>query len=155
MDLALLLQQLATSLGLESLELNENGVLSLEFDGEVTVHLEPDPQSDACHLYSTLCRIPDDEAARLTLFSAILAANGFGRGTLGAAFAVDEQAQEVILGRIFRPARTEAEDLRQWLSEMVSAVNIWRQRLPELGSEGPPPQETVSPPNEFFHMLRA
>ena len=156
MDLAHLLQQLATSLGVDSLELNEHGVLSLQFDDKVIVHMEPDPQTEDCHMYSSLCRIPDDEGARLALFSAILAANGFGRGTLGAAFAVDEQAQEVILARIFRPERTEVEDLRHWISEMVSAMNIWLQRLPELGGEGQGQAASSAehPPGELVHMLR-
>jgi len=155
MDLAHLLQQLATSLGVDALELNEHGVLSLEFDETVTLHLEPDPHTDECHLYTTLCRIPEDDGARLTLFSAILAANGFGRGTFGAAFGVDEQAREVILARIFRPARTEAEDLRQWISELVSAVNIWRQRIPELGGDERSALPIDEPPAGFLHMLRA
>lgn len=134
MEFEQLLQYLAKSLGHESFELNENGVLSLQFGDDLLLHLEPDPDEVRFHLYSTLCRLPATEAEGAALFSALLKANCFGRGTGGAFFAVDEAQSEVLLSRVFTTARTEPDDLFSALQDMVSHMDIWRKRLPELGA---------------------
>ena len=132
MELERLLQYLAQSLGHDSFRLNENGVLSLRFEGDIVIHLEPDPAETDCHLYSTLCRVPDDPRAKATLLEALLTANCFGRGTAGSAFAIDEQASEIILCRRFITEYADPADLMRWLQDMVSTMAVWRQRLPDL-----------------------
>jgi hypothetical protein len=155
MDLDYLLQQLATSLGTVSLELNENGVLSMQFEDDLVVNIEPELEKEICHLYCVLWRAPEDEEARLRLFTALLTANCFGHGTGGAAFSLDEQSLEILLGRTFRPERTTVEELRQWISEMIPVVEIWQRRLSDLSfdSDDDVPTEREES-SEMMHFLR-
>ncbi len=137
MELEQLLHYLAQSLGQETFELNEDGVLSLCFDDDIIVNLEPGPEGEDCHLYAVLCRLPADPESRLDLFEALMTANCFGKGTAGASFSLDEEENEILLGRIFRIQTTEPAALTQWLQDMISTMDIWRQRLPTLGAEQP------------------
>jgi hypothetical protein len=134
MELEQLLQHLASSLGHENFELNEHGVLSLRFDDDIVVHLEPDPDEYHCHLYSTLCRVPEDTGTRQRILEALMTANTFGKGTGGAAFGLDEGQNELVLTRTFSLERVQPKDLMPWLQDMVSVMDIWRKRLPELGA---------------------
>jgi hypothetical protein len=134
MELEQLLQHLASSLGHENFELNENGVLSLRFDEDIVVHLEPDPDERHCHFYSALCRVPEEVEPRHRLLEALMTANTFGKGTGGAAFGLDESQNELVLTRTFSFERVQPEDLMPWLQDMVSVMDVWRKRLPDLGA---------------------
>jgi hypothetical protein len=133
MELSLLLHYLGTHLGLETLALNNHGVASLKFGDDLVVHLEPDPRHPWAHLYAPLCPLPVDAAAKAALFEPLLMANAFGRGTEGAAFAIDEEHQEIVLGRIFHPATTEPQELLQALQDLVGTLSIWKRRLHDDG----------------------
>jgi hypothetical protein len=141
MDVRRLLQHLAEFLGEETFELNEHGVLSLRFGEDIVIHLEADPDGAQCHFYSPLCRIPEDADTRLAILEALMKGNTFGKGTAGAVFGVDESQNELVLTRSFSLDRAGPEDVVLWLQEMVSVMDIWRKRLPELGADGPPAAE--------------
>jgi hypothetical protein len=132
MELSALLHQLASTLGMEALELNEHGVLSLQFGDTTVINLEPDPQSGECHMYSSLCRAPEDADSRSQLFGAFLAGNCFGRGTAGAAFSLDESNDEILLGRQFELEAARPEQLIAWLRDFLTIMDIWQKRLPEI-----------------------
>ena len=151
MELEQLLHYLAQSLGQETLELNESGVLSLRFGDDIVTHLEPDPNGVDCHLYSVLCHLPEDPDSRRSLDEALMAANCFGKGTAGATFGLDEQQNEFVLTRTFRIQRTEPGDLFQWIQDTVTVMDIWRKRLPELGATEPPPVPSAF---EFDYAIR-
>jgi hypothetical protein len=153
MELSALLHELASSLGMESLELNENGVLSLQFDDTIVINLEPDPQSGECHLYSSFCRAPEDAESRSRLFGALLAGNCFGRGTDGAAFSLDESSDEILLGRQFDLEAARPEQLLAWLRDLVTIMDIWQQRLPEITGDTARP--AAQPPDESTYFIRA
>lgn len=150
MEFEQLLQYLAKSLGHESFELNENGVLSLSFGDGILVNLEPEPDGLTFQMYSVLCRLPDTEEEAMTLFEALLKANCFGRGTSGAVFALDEQQDEILLCRSFSTARTEPADLFAALQDMVSVMDVWRERLPELGAPEPEAAEAGQDPSMVY-----
>ena len=155
MKLSSLLQQVADSLGIDSLELNEHGVLALQIDDDVVISLEPDPDEEICHLYSSLCRVPEDDEARAQLLEALMTANCFGKGTAGASFGLDDKNHEILLGRVFDPERTTSEELLPWITNMVEVIQIWRTRLQELGADAVdalPEQEEDTP---SAYMIRA
>lgn len=136
MELSLLLHYLGTHLGLDTLALNDHGVASLKFGDDFVVHLEPDLRQPWAHLYAPLCPLPADAGAKAALLEPLLIANAFGRGTGGAAFAIDEEHHEIILGRIFHPATTEPQELLQALQDLVGTLAIWKRRLHELADGG-------------------
>jgi len=144
MELPVLLQYVSDALGLESLELNEHGVMSLRFNDSIDLHIEPDPDDRHCHLYSQLCRVPDDAGQRLALFEALLSANCFGRGSGGATFSVDDHNREVLLGRQFDLTMTDPQQLQDWMLSVLTNMEVWRQRLPDiLGQSSNPSPEVV------------
>ncbi|WP_038169391.1 type III secretion system chaperone [Verrucomicrobium sp. BvORR106] len=150
MEFQLLLDYLGKQLGLDTLSLNENGVVSLKFGDDITVHLEPDPKAPTAHLYSPLCKL--NAATRSALLEPLLIANAFGRGTAGAFFSIDEPQQEVLLGRIIDLNQAEPQALYQHLKDLVSVLVIWRRRLPELLARQDVPAEISlsEPPSGFI-----
>lgn len=132
MELPVLLQYVSQALGLETLELNEHGVLSLRFNGTIDLHVEPDPDGVHCHVYSPLCRVPEQAEPRLALFEAVLSGNCFGRGSGGAAFAYDEHNREILLCRQIVLATTDPQQLQNWMRDMLVVMETWQQRLPEI-----------------------
>jgi hypothetical protein len=147
MEFSMLLHYLGTQLGLDTLALNDHGVASLKFGDDLVVHLEPDPQQPVAHLYAPLCKLPADAAGRSALLEPLLIANAFGRGTAGAFFSIDENHQEILLGRILDLNRIEPQDLHQWLKDIVSTLVIWRRRLP--GLQTPETKEDSLPESSF------
>ena len=154
MELQHLLDYVAQELGLSSLDLNESGVASLQIGEHLILNIEPDPDGSHCHLYSSLCRLPSDDESRLRLYDALLRANNFGKGTAGATFSVDHQHGEILLGRVFNPAQTEPTDVMSWLQDMVEVMEIWQQRVLDLGADegdeadGPDGDEADANPDE-------
>ena len=136
MELPILLEYLAHSLGQDELTVPEGEALTLVFD-DIRVHLEPDPETGHCYLYSVLCRLPASDSEQLTIFREVLTANNFGRGTGFAAFSVDAARDELLLEQSFAPETTEPEALHTLLSDFVNVVDAWRKRLPELGAQSP------------------
>ena len=132
MKLDLLLQSLGAALGMNDLALNEHGVVSLEFEGRYRITIEPDPDGEFFHLYSPLCRIPEDAAARYSLYEALLTANCYGRGTLGSSFAIDEASAEVVLGRRFDGESTQGQELVDALRGQLTVLDHWHTLLPEV-----------------------
>ena len=139
MELPILLQYLAHSLGQEELVIPEGEALTLVID-DIQIHMEPDPETGYCYIYSVLCRLPVSDAEQLAIFREVLSANNFGRGTGFATFSVDADQNELLLEQSFAPEKTEPEALRNLLGDFVTVVEIWRKRLPELGA--PPAEET-------------
>jgi len=134
MELPILLEYLAHSLGQEELVLSKGEALTLVFD-EIRVHLEPDPETGHCYVYSVLCRLPASDAEQLAIFREVLSANNFGRGTGFASFSVDLAQNELLLEQSFAPEKTEPEALHALLSDFVNVVDLWQKRLPELGAQ--------------------
>jgi hypothetical protein len=133
MELSILLQYLAKSLGQEELTLPEGEALTLVFD-DTRIHLEPDPETGYCYLYSVLSRLPDSDAEQLTIFREVLSANNFGRGTGFATFTIDAAQNELLLEQAFAPDKTEPETLRALLTDFVTVVDVWRTRLPQVAN---------------------
>jgi Tir chaperone protein (CesT) family len=148
MELPILLQYLAHSLGQEELVIPEGEALTLVFD-DIRVHIEPDPETGHCYLYSVLSRLPGSDSEQLTIFREVLSANNFGRGTGFAAFSVDAAQNELLLEQSFAPQQTEPEALHALLSDFVTVVEAWRKRLPELGAQSPAETEIGE------HFIRA
>jgi Tir chaperone protein (CesT) family len=142
MELPLLLQYLAKSLGHEEITLVPGEALTLRFDN-LRVHLEPDPETDRCHVYSVLTQLPTDEKNRLTLFQNALIANNFGRGTGPAFFSLDDVKAELLLETSFAPAETEPERFRMLLADFVTVVDIWDQRIRESVDQSQEPIEVT------------
>ena len=157
MKLSALLQQVANALGVASLELNEHGVLALQIDEDIVISLEPDPDEEVCHLYSSLCRVPEDAEARAQLLEALITANCFGKGTSGASFGLDDINHEILLGRVFDPEKTTPEELLPWITNMVEVIQFWRTQLQEMS----PDADAAAPPSELegdpqaAYMIRA
>lgn len=92
-----LVAEFGTRTGLGTLRLNGEGVCRLVFDGELTVDVESGASGREFTLSATLGSL-DPEAGRAVLMK-LLDANLMGRGTNGAALALDVITDEVVLCR--------------------------------------------------------
>jgi hypothetical protein len=76
-----LLNDIARTLGLPELALNDEGCARLLFDGQVAVNFENDPLAEKLHLYADLGELP--LRGREALYRALLEANLLGAQTAG------------------------------------------------------------------------
>ena len=131
MQLETLLNGLGEVVGLVGIGLNENGVCSLSFNQEIRVNIERDDERDRMvHVYSILCEIPSGIETREKLFSSLLQANLFGRGTgPKARFALDQHAGEIILHYTFHEEQTDIGAFLDDIQTFVNLVEIWDERL--------------------------
>ena len=89
------LSSLAEAAGIESLELNDQGVCAFQFGDRVTLCLELPDDSDVLHLYSPICPVPG--FGQTLLFRRLLEWNLLGLGTRGASFGIDRNTNQVLL----------------------------------------------------------
>lgn len=89
-----LFRHLSNELG-ESVSLGTTGACTLEFDGDVSVTIEVPEGSEVLHVYSNIDRCPTDR--RSEFIEEALSLNLFGTQTGGAALALDQASNNVIL----------------------------------------------------------
>ena len=124
-----LLSQLSDQLGVESFELNNNGVASLEFDGQTIVYFEPDADRQCLRMYATVCRWPESEAERNQMAPMFLEANWFGRGTDDFVFSLDADFNEIVLEEQFSLDSSPANDISERLGKFLNVIDIWTNRI--------------------------
>jgi len=119
---------------------NEDGVVSLLFDGRHTVVIETAGDAGTMTIYAVVARMPPPGEERSALAERLLALNLFGAGTGAASFAVDPLEDEVILNRVLAVDRIDYATFEAALEDFVS-------RLENAGAAlaAPAPQRVVAP----------
>lgn len=121
---------------------NEEGVVSLLFDGRHTVVIETASENGTMTLYSVVAKLPPPGEERAALAERLLELNLFGSGTGPAAFAVDPLEDEVVLNRIL-PAGLDYPGFEAALEDFVARVENAGPAL-----EAPAPRRPVAPEPE-------
>jgi len=91
------LAELAEAAGIDSLELNPQGVAAVRFGDRVEIVFEAPENAAALHLYCPICDVPADPKAEAALYRRLLELNLFGLETRGASFAIDRDSNRVLL----------------------------------------------------------
>ncbi len=121
-----ILAELAHTMGLESLRLDENNVCRLRFADDLVVDIEHVPARSRFYLHAVVGTAPVDESP---LLAEMLAANLFGQGTGDATLAVDPVLGEVLLLRGFDEAGSDARSVAAGLELFLAALDDWRGRM--------------------------
>jgi hypothetical protein len=125
-----LLQSIGRLLGLPDLAWDEQHSCTLSFGDDVHLTLYPDEEQADLTMYTLVGELPAQ--APLAVWSELMAANLFGKGTGGATLGYEPDSQWVYLSR-----RLPAEGLtaQRWLGEMkafVGACRQWQSRWSQL-----------------------
>jgi hypothetical protein len=120
--------QLGHMLGFK-LKLDRNRVCAVVFDDQLTVEFEAPPS--AAHALVMTCRVagrvPVEQ--REEVYALLLQANLFGRGTAGAALAIDQTREEIVLQRTLWLDQVDFQDLMNALESLLQYGLAWVERL--------------------------
>lgn len=123
-----LVVELISILGLDNVELTEDGSCGLLFDHETNVTLEPDPQrASVLHLHTIVGSVPAERRARFYIH--LLRGNYLGRATGHASLALDAAGTAVVLQLSLHTEQIDASTLGEHLTTFVKIAGLWRQRL--------------------------
>jgi hypothetical protein len=132
-----LIRDMGRSTGDPEFSLNENGLASLEFDGDVRIEIEYDEANELLHLYSPVAQASDvDNPLALR---ALLKANLYRDECGAGAFALDEGQDEIVAYRCYARSDLQmltSERLRDDVTALVEAVAGIRLTLEGVRAEG-------------------
>lgn len=130
------LQELGRQMGLDGVKLDDNGVCRLIFDGKIVVDIEaPAAEKGTVYMYAAVCPLPAE--GKEALYGTLLEANLFGRGTGGAAFAIDTEMAEVLLYQSFDMEKVEVQEFKESLQHFAAHVGGWMEKLGGAEASGP------------------
>jgi Tir chaperone protein (CesT) family len=130
-------QELGKEVGLDGLQLDENGACTLVFDGRVPVNSAI--MEDAVVLHASLGVAPG--ARREAFLEMLLAANLFWLESDGATLSLEPISGEVLLARKLDSRELTVDGLREALDGFANAVDYWRERIAEFGRSAEAPEE--------------
>lgn len=122
-----LLAALGESLGIGSIELDEDDNCGLTIDGSIDVVLEYDEAAGHFTLVTTPGTVPDE--GRDAMLAELLNANLLWQGTGGATLGVDTTTSAVVMSYRRAVAGLDAESLQSWISDFVEAADHWRNAI--------------------------
>ena len=126
MALADLMTELAAAIGFEGVELEDDGGGQLVIDDDLVIDIATDPGEAGIIVAAAVGAVPVDR--REAAFGELLEANLLGDGTGGAALAIDETRDEIVLCRLFPQDDLPFAVFDRELSLFVQALRYWRQR---------------------------
>jgi hypothetical protein len=119
------LRELAGKLGAENFSLDENGSCTFEFDGRFQVGIEAPEESEIVHLYAVIAAVPADETERAMLCERLLKLNLFGEETGGAAFAIHEATNNVLLCFNVTVEECDAQVFENRIGNFIEVADRW------------------------------
>lgn len=128
MDLPSLLTALAQKMGLDNLQLDADGQCAILFDDQYEITFASNPDDHALLLFSEV-----GSAVDLDLDTArdLLRASLLGAETSGAALALHEPLQKIILWKRLDADSLESADFEREINAFLPAVIAWKKRLAE------------------------
>ena len=119
------LKTLDAKLGLGFLELNEEGVCALEFEGKGRLRIEVPEGSVHCYLAAPLVHVPADETLRLALYNQAMNMNFMGQHTDNATLSVNARTQTLTLHYVHPVADLDATILENLIDNFLeTAVSV-------------------------------
>jgi hypothetical protein len=146
-----LLRELGVKTGLGALELDRNGLCQLVFDGDLRVEFEAPAGGSSFWLAAAVARLP--ASAGSDFYRELLEANLMGRGTGGAALAVDPDRGEVVLWQRLDADRTDFPLFERELEAFLNSLDVWKERL-DQGDRGHGAIEPPALPPDRLFLIR-
>ena len=121
-----LLNQFAAAIGLDALDLDEEGLCALRFSGTITVEMSA--RDDQLLMYSDLGAVPN--GTEETLYPALLQANLFWQSTHGATLSItDDLPPRVVLACMLDWSHHTAVQFERLMEQFVDAAENWMGRI--------------------------
>lgn len=121
------LADLAATLGLPTLELNESGCARLLFDETIAVNFEHNDAKGQLNLYSYLGELP--AGGREAFYRDMLVGNLLGLQTQGSTLGIDPELNEVVLSRSIMIEEVSLESFANMLDKFVGCAEYWTLQL--------------------------
>jgi hypothetical protein len=132
-----LLDDLALTMGLQALPLNEDCCARLVFDSKIAVDFESDPLSGELFLKCEIGALP--LSGREALFRRLLEANLYGQQTLRATLALDSSQQAVVLWRAVFAEELSLTAFTKIVEDFVNCAEGWMGAIEQGGGESDAP----------------
>ena len=126
-----ILATFGSSIGIDGLCPDENGVCSIQFD-EVIVNLECSEDGQELYAYSQLCPLPDSNDDRLALYGFLLELNSLFKGTDGGVLGIEPALRLVTYTNRLAMNALDATELDTRLGRHVDTVESLRASIAEL-----------------------
>lgn len=123
------LRELAGKLGADNFSLDENGSCAFEFDGRFRVGIEAPEEAEIVHLYAVIAPVPADETERGSFCERLLKLNCFGDETGGAAFAIHEATNNVLLCFNITIDNCDAQIFENLIGNFIEVADRWHSEL--------------------------
>ncbi|MDR0340413.1 MAG: type III secretion system chaperone [Puniceicoccales bacterium] len=128
-----ILGNLAKSLHLEELSLDNNRRCMLMFDDKIVLNLELDEKYAQILVYAYLGEVP--LAGRENIFEKLLETNFFWNGTNGFTIAIDRQSQTVVVMARFPLPLLNPGTFEESLADFVDTTEFWMHKLATMVQE--------------------
>lgn len=115
---------------LDIAEATEAGTCSIEFDNQVTIHIESDKSKGLVQAYCIVGQAPATH--RDALFAMLLQAHMFGTATDSCAFGFQPQQDQIILFKTIDLAYVDPATATKQLESLVNQSLRWATYLPHL-----------------------
>lgn len=117
--------KLRTEIGISNLAFNADNVCRLILEKHLIIDLEW-LEGKALFIYASIGSANHLTQAQLLM---LLQANAYGQGTGGAMLAIDKNAEEIILHRIYELERLDMPDVIKDLENLINNAMHWKQTL--------------------------
>lgn len=128
-----LLAELARSLGLPSITLDEHNRCVLLFDEKLMINIEFSEEQQSLMVYSYLCENPLE--ARELVLEKLLEANFDLYASVRACFSLEKQSQSLFLTQSWSLPLKSPEVFEEELASFVETVETWQTKIQQIVSE--------------------
>lgn len=141
--------------GIESLEADETGLVSVRVDDAYNVNLQFVEATGKVLCFVEVADLPKDAAKEV--YRDLLVGGLFGKDTAGGYFAVEPESETVVYNYFFdlEKAAADTEDFIATLEKILQLCDIWSERIRRVlaGDTESAPAAPVEMP--LHHMIRA
>lgn len=131
-----LLDNLASTMQLPGLPLNEDHCARLVFDSNIAVDFECDPLSGELFVHCDLGFLP--LSGREGLYRRLLEANLYGQQTMRATLALDPSSETVVLWRVVLAEELSLEAFQKVVEDFLNCAEGWMGEIERSGARSEP-----------------
>ncbi len=128
-----LLHELGSSIELDGLVPDEDGFCSLRFDGNLTLDMGVDEDTEALTISSILGEIPEERLAPVS--TKLLEANLCWGGTGGSTLGVDPPTRTVVMAWREPIRNLDGQSFQMRLKGFIESAEYWQKQLTEVEEE--------------------
>ena len=147
MDFSQFLQAIGAAGKLDVNSAVQAGGCTVRFDAQLEVVFEWQADAGRVQCFGTVLSLAAQaESSRLPLYAAALQLHAFGAATSGCFFALDAQADRLILFRTVELEALSNGAAETQVEALVNQLGVWQSRLAQVAQRLMQQQQTMHPP---------